>query len=186
MQAPGGPEEDAEGKFAQGGWSVGYWDDFLNEVMTEQMGMPFDLLLGRKTYEIFASYWPTSTEEGADQLNRAHKYVISTTLDRLDWTPSTLLNADVGEQIKKVKDTDGPELQVHGSANLIQTLLKNDLIDEFRLKIFPVTIGAGKRLFGAGTFPASFKLTKSLSSPRGVIAATYVRDGDIRTGTFGV
>jgi dihydrofolate reductase len=185
MQAPGGPEEDAEGKFTQGGWSVGYWDQVMDGVMTEQMGHPFDLLLGRKTYEIFAGYWPTSKEPGADELNQAKKYVASRTLKKLTWENSVLLSGDTAAEIKKIKDQDGPELQVHGSSNLIQTLLKNDLVDEFLLKIFPVTIGAGKRLFGDGTFPASFKLTNSQSSPKGVLIATYVRDGNIKSGSFG-
>ncbi len=185
MQAPGGPEEDAEGKFTHGGWSVGYWDQVMSDVMTEQMGHPFDLILGRKTYEIFAGYWPTATEPGADELNRAKKYVASRTLKNLTWKNSVLLTGDTAAEVRKIKDQDGPELQVHGSSNLLQTLLKNDLVDEFRLKIFPVTIGNGKRLFGDGTIPASFKLIKSQSSPQGVFVATYVRDGPIKSGTFG-
>ncbi len=185
MQAPGGPEEDEEGKFTQGGWSVGYWDQVMDSVMVEQMGHPFDLLLGRKTYEIFAGYWPTSKEPGADELNKAKKYVASRTLKNLTWENSVLLSGDTVAEIKKIKDQDGPELQVHGSSNLLQTLLKNDLVDEFRLKIFPVTLGAGKRLFGDGTIPASFKLTKFQSSPNGVLIATYVRDGNIKRGSFG-
>ena len=185
MQAPGGPEEDPEGKFTQGGWSVGYWDQVMDSVMTEQMGHPFDLLLGRKTYEIFAGYWPTSKEPGADALNKAKKYVASRTLKNLTWENSVLLSGDTAAEIKKIKDQDGPELQVHGSSNLIQTLLKNDLIDEFLLKVFPVTIGTGKRLFGDGTFPASFRVTKFQSSPKGVLIATYVRDGSIKSGSFG-
>jgi dihydrofolate reductase len=185
MQAPGGPEEDAEGGFTHGGWSVGYWDEVMDSVMTGQMGHPFDLLLGRKTYQIFAGYWPTSQDPGADVLNKARKYVASRTLKDLAWGNSVLLGGDVVADVRKLKDQDGPELQVHGSANLIQTLLKNDLVDEFWLKIFPVTIGAGKRLFGDGTLPASFKVTESRSSPSGVLVATYVRDGDIKSGTFG-
>jgi len=184
MQAPGGPEEDTSGGFAHGGWSVGYWDDFMNNVMSEQMGVPFDLLLGRKTYEIFASYWPTFTEPGADILNRAHKYVVSTTLTKLDWSPSTLISNNVVEEIKKVKEKDGPELQVHGSSSLIQTLQKNNLVDQFLLKIFPVTVGAGKRLFGERTIPASFKLAASQASPNGVLVATYAPDGKIKGGSF--
>ena len=120
----------------------------------------------------------------ADRLNEAKKYVVSTTLGKLDWNNSTLITGDTVEEIKKLKEQDGPEIQVHGSSNLIQTLLKNDLVDEFRLKIFPVTIGTGKRLFGDGTMPASFKLLESKISTTGVIAATYVRDGEIKTGSF--
>ncbi len=184
MQAPGGPEEDPSGGFKHGGWSVGYWDEFMNQVMAKQMNSPFDLLLGRKTYEIFASYWPNSKEPGADDLNKAKKYVATSTLIKLNWKNSTIIKGNVVEEIGKLKQLNGPEIQVHGSSNLIQTLLKNNLVDEFRLKIFPVTIGAGKRLFGYGTIPASFKLLESEVSPRGVIVATYVPEGEIKTGTF--
>ncbi len=184
MQAPGGPEEDGEGKFTQGGWTVGYWDEVMNSVMAAQMGHPFDLVLGRKTYEIFAGYWPTSKEPGADALNQATKYVASRTLKNLSWENSVLLSGDIPAEIRKIKAQEGPELQVHGSSNLIQTLLKHDLVDEFWLKIFPVTIGAGKRLFGDGTFPASFKLAQSQASPQGVLVAAYVRDGNIKIGSF--
>lgn len=185
MQAPGGPQEDTSGDFKYGGWTVGYWDDFMGKVMGMQMAEPFDLLLGRKTYEIFAAYWPNAKNEPlADKLNEAKKYVVSTTLSRPDWNNSTLITGDTVDEIKKLKKQDGPEIQVHGSSNLIQTLLKNDLVDEFRLKIFPVTIGTGKRLFGDGTLPASFKLLESKISTTGVIVATYVRDGEIKTGSF--
>jgi dihydrofolate reductase len=184
MQSPGAPEEDTEGKFTQGGWTPGYWDDFIDRVMNEQTSNPYDLLLGRKTYELMGAYWQTSTVDGAEQLNRGHKYVVSTTLKKLDWQPATLIKSNVVKEIKKLKETDGPELQVHGSSNLIQTLLKNDLVDELRLKIFPVTIGSGKRLFGDGTIPASFKLTDSQVSPQGVLIATYAPDGNIRIGSF--
>ena len=185
MQAPGGPEEDTSGGFKHGGWTVGYWDDFMGTVMDTQMAKPFDLLLGRKTYEIFAAYWPNSKEEPmAGKLNEARKYVASKTLKKLEWKNSILIKDNIVDEIRKLKVQDGPEIQVHGSSNLIQTLLKNDLVDEFRLKIFPVTIGMGKRLFGEGTIPASFKLLESKSSPTGIIAATYVRDGEIKTGSF--
>lgn len=185
MQAPGGPEEDTSGGFKYGGWTVGYWDDFMGKVMDKQMAQPFDMLLGRKTYEIFAAYWPNSEQQPvADKLNKAKKYVVSTTLSKVDWNNSTLITTDIVNEIKKLKKQDGPEIQVHGSSNLIQTLLENDLIDEFRLKIFPVTVGTGKRLFGDGTIPASFKLLESKTSTTGVIAATYTRDGEIKTGSF--
>jgi dihydrofolate reductase len=185
MQAPGGPEEDTGGGFNLGGWAFGYWDSIMDSVMDRQMSRPFDLLLGRKTYEIFASYWPHSTEVPiAGILNSARKYVVTTTLNKLDWNNSTPVNGNIPDEIRKLKSQEGPEIQVHGSSGLIQTLLKNDLIDQFRLKIFPVTIGSGKRLFGEGTIPASFKLAESEISSTGVIAATYVRDGDIRTGSF--
>lgn len=186
MQAPGGPEEDPTGGFKYGGWSVGYWDDFLDGVMGEQMARPFDLLLGRKTYEIFVAYWPyvKSDDLTADKLNSAKKYVASTTLGKLDWSNSTLLKGDIVQEVKKLKQQNGPELQVHGSGNLIQTLLKHDLIDEFRLKIFPVTLGTGKRLFGDGTIPAGMKLIDSKTSTTGVIVATYERAGKVKTGSF--
>lgn len=185
MQAPGGPEEDSSSGFKYGGWSVGYWDDTIGNVMLKQMAEPFDLLLGRKTYDIFAAYWPNAKDEpGADQLNRARKYVASRTSRKLDWNNSTLVTGDVVRAIRNLKEQTGPEIQVHGSADLLQTLLKNDLVDEIRLKIFPVTIGNGKRLFGDGTMPGSFKVRDIAPTTTGVIVATYVRDGDIKTGTF--
>ncbi len=186
MQAPGGPGEDPSGGFRHGGWSAGYWDDFMGSVMTEQMKGPFDLLLGRKTYEIFAAYWPHAGVEtpGGKQLNSARKFVVSTTLKTLDWANSVLISGDIPKEIRKLKEQSGPELQVHGSGKLIQTLLKNDLIDEFRLKIFPITLGTGKRLFAEGTTPAGFKLVDSRASAKGVIVATYKRAGVVKTGSF--
>ena len=189
MQAPGGPDEDPTGDFNYGGWTVGYWDDFLGGVMDEQMAKPFDLFLGRKTYEIFAAYWPyvkSDDPDGplADRLNSAKKNVVSTTLGKLDWSNSTLIKDDIVQEIKKLKQQDGPELQVHGSSNLIQTLLKHDLIDDFRLKIFPIILGPGKRLFGDGTIPAGLKLIDSRTSTTGVIVASYERAGDVKTGSF--
>ena len=188
MQAPGGPEEDSSSGFKLGGWSVGYWDDFLGNVMGEQMEMPFDLLLGRKTYDIFAARWPRIGKEDpvASKLNSARKYVVSTTLRKPEWANSVLIKSNVVQEIRKLKEQDGPELQVHGSGNLIQTLLKNDLADEFRLKIFPVILGRGKRLFAEGSMPAGFRLVDSKTSPKGVIVATYVRDGTVRTGSFAI
>jgi dihydrofolate reductase len=183
MQGPGGPTEDTSGDFTHGGWTVPYFDDFLGEVMTEQISRPFDLLLGRKTFEIFASYWPHHPEEGAG-INEATKYVASNTLTKHEWEKSVFLNGDVVEKIKKLKQEDGPELQVHGSATLIQTLLEHDLVDEFWLKIFPVTLGLGKRLFDKGTIPASYTLIDSKSSPSGVIVATLKRAGEVKTGSF--
>jgi dihydrofolate reductase len=141
MQAPGGPEEDPDGGFEHGGWSVGYWDEQLDKAMGESMSPPFDLVLGRKTYEIFAAYWPHADEPGADLLNNATKHVASTTLDELRWENSRLIEGDVADDIRAIKEEDGPELQVHGSANLIQTLLEHGLVDEFRLKIFPLVLG---------------------------------------------
>jgi dihydrofolate reductase len=186
MQAPGGPGEDEDGGFTHGGWSVNYWDDTLSAVMTETMGVPFDLLLGARTYDIFASYWPTAPEEsGAKPLNDATKYVASRGQRELPWGPAVLLDGDVAEQIAELKRGDGPELQVHGSANLIQTLLRHALIDEFRLMVFPVVIGSGKRLFADGTIPAALRLTESEVSATGVLVGKYEPAGEIVTGSFG-
>lgn len=182
MQGPGGPTEDTSGNFTYGGWTVPYFDDFLGQIMSEQMGRPFDLLLGRKTFEIFASYWPHQGDENV--INKATKYVASHTLTKHEWNKSVFLHGDVVEEIKKLKQQDGPELQVHGSGNLIQTLLEHDLVDEFWFKIFPVTLGMGKRLFDKGTIPASYTLVESKSSPCGVIIATFKRAGEVKTGSF--
>jgi len=184
MQAPGGPGEDDSGGFKYGGWSVGYFDDFLGNVMTEQMGRPFDLLLGRKTFEIFAAYWPQVKDESGVGINRAKKYVVSHQPVSLDWKTTVRINDDVVGKIKDLKAEDGPELQVHGSGNLIQTLLKHDLVDEFWLKTFPVTLGTGKRLFGEGTMPVGFTVQDSRVSPSGVVVASYARAGDVKIGSF--
>jgi dihydrofolate reductase len=185
MQAPGGPGEDDEGGFAHGGWSVNYWDDRMGQIMDEFMGTPFDLLLGRKTYEIFAAYWPhASDEQGAAPLNAATKYVVSTTLASADWGPSVLIGTDVVGQITRLKQQDGPELQVHGSSQLIQTLIAHDLVDEYHLLIFPVLLGSGKRLFGGGVIPAGLRLVDTKTSTTGVIIATYEPAGGINYGSF--
>ena len=189
VQAPGGPEEDPVGGFEHGGWLFGYGDDFLLNIMIEQTSKPFDLLLGRKTYEIFAAHWPymnANQDPFAAKLNNAKKYVASKTLTKLDWNNSELINGDVPEEIKRIKEQDGPELQVHGSSNLVQTLLKYDLVDELWLKIFPVTLGVGKRLFAEGTIPTGLKLLESRISPSGVIIANYERAGEVKTGSFGL
>lgn len=183
MQGPGGPTEDTSGHFTYGGWTVPYFDEYLGQVMTEQMREPFNLLLGRKTFEIFASYWPQHSEEWPG-INDAVKYVASNTLTSHEWKNSVFLSRDVANEIKKLKGQDGPDLQVHGSSNLIQTLLKHDLVDEFWLKIFPVTLGTGKRLFGDGTIPASFMLVESKTSPSGVMIGTFKRAGEVKTGSF--
>jgi len=185
MQAPGGPGEDDGDGFKSGGWSVNYWDDMMGQAMDETFAKNPDLLLGRKTYEIFAAYWPYAKDDpGADNLNNAKKYVVSRTLDRVDWNNSTLIKGDVVKEITRLKGLDGPELQVHGSSNLIQTLLKHNLIDELHLWIFPVAIGNGKRLFGEGTNPSGFKLLDCKPSSTGVILATYEQSGELKTGTF--
>ena len=182
MQAPGGPEEDPGGGFTHGGWVVPHFDEFLGQTMGEQMDRPFDLLLGRKTYEIFASYWPHHPEEGAG-INNATKYVASHEPMNFTWERSVLLQGDVVDEIQKLKAQDGPELQVHGSANLIQTLLKHDLMDELWLKIFPITLGTGKRLFAEGTTPTAYTLREAKTSPSGVIIASYERAGEVQTGS---
>ena len=189
MQAPGGPEEDPTGGFKHEGWVAGYSDDFLLNMMIKQTSKPFDLLLGRKTYEIFAAYWPYVNPDRnpfAAKLNNAKKYVASKKLTKLDWNNSELINGDVPDEIKRLKEQDGPEIQVHGSSNLVQTLLKHDLVDELWLKIFPVTLGRGKRLFAEGTIPAGFKLLESGISPSGVIIANYERSGEVKKGSLGL
>ena len=181
MQGPGGPTEDTSGDFAHGGWTVPYFDEALGETMGEQMGRPFDLLLGRKTFDIFASYWPQQSENPFEEVT---KYVVSNTLTEHSWQKSVFLAGDVVEKIRALKQQAGPDLQVHGSGLLIQTLLKHDLVDELWLKIFPVTVGAGKRLFGEGVIPAAFTLSETKVSPSGVIIASYKRAGELKTGSF--
>jgi dihydrofolate reductase len=184
MQAPGGPEEDPTGGFELGGWSVNFWDDTMMKSMDEFMGKSFDLVLGRKTYEIFAAHWPHSDQSGAEELNRATKYVASRTLDTPEWGPSQVLEGDVGEAVARLKEEDGPELQVHGSSDLIQTLLEAGVIDQFRVFIFPVVLGSGKRLFGEGAPPGALKLVDSRVSSTGVVMATYEPAGEIPIGSF--
>lgn len=188
MQAPGGPEEDTDGDFKYGGWTFPYFDEAAGAEMGRQMDMPFELLLGRKTYDIFASYWPKQPDDTppAGPFNKTIKYVVSDSPIELSWKNSVLITGkDVAGQLKDLKKKDGPMLQVHGSGNLIQTLLKNDLVDELWLKIFPVTLGNGKKLFEEGTIPAAFEMTYSKIMPTGVIFANYKRAGDVKTGTIG-
>src|SRR5215208_3338569 len=175
MQAPGGPTEDTSVDFEYGGWTVPYVDDFLGQVRSEQMGRPFFFFKQKTAYEIFASYWPHQTDSVASAFNKATKYVASTTATKYNWEKTVILKDNAGDQIKKLKEEDGPELQVYGSGNFIQTLLQNDLVDEFWLKIFPITLGKGKRLFDKGTIPASFTLNESKTSPSGVIIASFKR-----------
>lgn len=182
MQGPGGPTEDTSGDFTHGGWTVPYFDDFMGQTMGEQMGEPFDLLLGRKTFEIFAAHWPQHGPE--NPINQATKYVASNTLTEHEWRDSVFLNGDVAEEIEKLKQEDGPDLQVHGSSDLIQTLLAHDLVDELWLKIYPVTLGDGKRLFAEGAIPGAYELLDCKSSPGGVIVASYRRAGELQTGSF--
>jgi dihydrofolate reductase len=184
MQGPGGPGEDDSGGFAHGGWSMTYWDDLMAEIMGEATSRPFAMVLGRTTYDIMAAYWPNAPEEeGGKPLNDATKYVASRSRPRLEWSNSILIEGDAAEGIAALKREDGPELQVHGSGNLIQTLLRHDLVDQFRLWVFPVLLGSGKRLFSDGTIPAGLKLVDSKVSTTGVVIATYEPSGDIVTGT---
>src|SRR5829696_2824668 len=184
MQAPGGPGEDPSGGFDHEGWSAGYWDEEMDKAMGESMSAPFDLVLGRKTYEIFAAFWPDSNEPGADVLNSATKHVASTTLTELEWENSKLIEGDVSEGVRALKADDGPELQVHGSANLIQTLVQHRVIDEFRIWTFPVVLGKGKRLFEGAALADGLELTTSQVSSTGVIMAAYRTGADIKSGSF--
>jgi dihydrofolate reductase len=181
MQAPGGPEEDTSGGFKYGGWTAPYFDEVAGKEMDEQMKGEYDLLLGRKTYDIFAGYWPQHTEEWP-QVNKITKYVVSKTLKKSTWE-NTIVVKDIKE-LKKLKNSNGPDLQVYGSSNLAQTLMEYDLVDEFWLKIFPVTLGYGKRLFDKGSMPAAYKLVESKTSPLGVIVASFERAGEVQTGSF--
>jgi dihydrofolate reductase len=185
MQAPGGPQEDDEGGFTQGGWSVNYWDDQMGEVIGEAISRPFAMVLGRKTYDIMAAYWPTAPEDtGAKVFNDATKYVASRSPRKLEWSNSVLIEGDAADGLATLKKEDGPELQVHGSANLIQTLLRNNLVDEYRLWVFPVVIGSGKRLFADGAIPSGLKLVDSKVSTTGVVMGTYEPAGEIPIGSF--
>lgn len=182
MQAPGGPEEDPTGGFAFGGWTVPYWDDAIGGVMGETLGQPFDLLLGRKTYEIFAAHWPFMKDETiAPTFNRVTKYVTSRKGVDLTWQNSVALK-DAAADVAKLKQGEGPTLLVQGSSDLIQTLLAHDLVDELKLLTYPVVFGGGKKLFGSGTKPCAFALTKAMGSPSGVVVMQYARAGEARGG----
>lgn len=184
MQAPGGPEEDTSGGFKYGGWTVPYSDEAMGDIINKELSAPFDLLLGRKTYGIWVAYWPKQTGAVADPFNKAKKYVVSDEPIDLAWKESILIDNDVVAKLKALKAEDGPVLHVWGSSVLIQTLLQNDLVDELRLRIYPITLGNGKRLFGEGTIPAAFELTDSQALPSGVILANYKRSGEVKTGSF--
>ncbi len=185
MQAPGGPDEDRDGGFRHGGWLVPYFDDKLVKIMTEWTTRAGAFLLGRRTYEIFAAAWPKSTDpadEIAAALNTRPKLVASRTLGKLAWSNSTLLAGDVAEEVAKLKAQEGGEIQVHGSGNLLQTLLKRDLVDTLRLWKFPVVLGAGKRLFGEGAIPAAFRLVDTQVTATGAVLHVYERAGALRYG----
>jgi dihydrofolate reductase len=174
IQAPGGPEEDTSGGFVYGGWIAPYSDPILGTVLRKQMNLPFDLLLGRKTFEIWAPFWPQHADEWPG-VNTATKYVASNTMTLSDWQPSVFLDGDIAEKVAKLKQQQGPDLNVWGSSNLLQTLMKHDLVDTFWLMIYPVTLGGGKRLFAGGTIPAAFKVTESTVGSNGVIVVRYER-----------
>ncbi len=183
MQAPGGPEEDTSGGFRFGGWTAPLQDEVLGKVMEEQMKNPTDLLLGRKTYDIFAHYWPEHGDIWPG-VNKARKYVVSKNLTNPTWENTVVIQDNVAEELKKLKSESGPDLHVWGSGNLAQTLFKNNLVDELWLKIYPVTLGTGKKLFAEGTIPAAWKLIESKVSTKGVIVASYERAGEVQTGSF--
>jgi dihydrofolate reductase len=182
IQAPGGPEEDTSNGFAYGGWISPYSDEIIGNALRKQMNSPFDLLLGRKTFDIWAAYWPHHADvwPGA---STATKYVASNTLTSHEWKPSVFLGGDISNKVKEIKQGQGPDIHVWGSGNLLQTLIKHDLVDTFWLMIYPVTLGSGKRLFADGTIPAAFKVTESIVGSSGVIVVNYERAGEIKLGS---
>jgi dihydrofolate reductase len=186
IQGPGGPDEDDSGGFTHGGWSVNYWDDLMRQVMGEATSVPFAMVLGRRTFDIMAGFWPTAPDEaGGKVFNEATKYVASRGRPALDrWQNSVHIEGDAAEGLAALKRQDGPELQVHGSANLIQSLLRANLVDEFRLWVFPAVLGSGKRLFAEGAIPRALRLVDSKVSTTGVVIGTYEPAGEIVTGSF--
>lgn len=178
IQAPGGPQEDPSNGFTYGGWAGGYDDDIIGTALRKKMNLPFDLLLGRKTFENWASHWPQHGDAWPG-VNPATKYVASNTLTSHEWKPSVFLNGDVAEKVAKLKQGPGPDLNVWGSGNLLQTLIKHDLVDAFWLMIYPVTLGVGKRLFAEGAIPAAFKVTESIVGSSGICIMNYERAGGI-------
>jgi dihydrofolate reductase len=187
MQAPGGTEEDTSGGFRYGGWTTNYWDEMMGSVMNGFMKIPFEMLLGRKTYDIFAAYWPDAKDDSEikEKFNATKKYVVSHSTRVLSWNNSELITGDVTEKIRQLKKQDSPDLWVHGSGNLIQTLLSENLIDRMIVWTFPVTAPGGKRLFAGGTLAKGWKLIDSKTSSTGVIIATYEPTGELKTGTIG-
>lgn len=181
VQAPGGPDEDPSGGFKYGGWIAPYSDAILGAALRRQMNLPFDLLLGRKTYEIWAPYWPHHADAWPG-VNATIKYVASHTMTSGEWQPAVFLNGDIAEKVAQIKQQPGPDLHVWGSSHLLQTLIRHDLVDTFWLMIYPITLGVGKRLFADGAIPAAFKLTESLVSSKGVIVVNYERAGAVTTG----
>ena len=182
IQAPGGPDEDTNSGFAYGGWIAPHSDPILGTALRKQMNSPFDLLLGRKTFDIWAPYWPQHVDAWPGA-NTATKYIASNTLTSSNWNPSVFLSGDIAEKVAELKQQPGPDLHVWGSSNLLQTLIKHDLVDTFWLMIYPITLGRGKRLFAEGTIPAAFKVTESIVTPNGVIVVNYERGGALPTGS---
>ena len=182
IQGPGGPDEDTSGGFTHGGWISRQSDPVLGKLLRRQMGLSFDLLLGRTTFDIWEPYWPHHADAWPG-VNTATKYVASNTRTSSPWQPSVFLNGDIAEKVAKIKAQPGPNLNVWGSGNLLQTLIKHDLVDAFWLMIYPVTLGSGKRLFAEGTIPAAFKVTESIVGSKGVIVVNYERAGSITTGS---
>jgi dihydrofolate reductase len=185
IQGPGGPDEDPSNGFAYGGWAAPYDDDIVGAAVQKQINVPFDLLLGRKTFDIWAAYWPQHADVWP-RVNTATKYVVSNTLTSHEWQPSVFLNGDIAEKVAKLKQEQGPDLHVWGSGKLLQTLMKHDLVDVFWLMIYPITLGSGKRLFVDGAIPAAFKLTESTIGSSGVIIANYERAGAMNNVTESV
>jgi dihydrofolate reductase len=183
IQAPGGPEEDPSGGFAHGGWIGQFSDEVLGAALRRQMNRPFDLLLGRKTFDIWAPYWPQHADAWPG-VNAATKYVASNTLTSSEWQPTVFLSGDIAAKVTQIKQQPGPDLNVWGSGNLLQTLLQHDLVDTFWLMLYPRTLGGGKRLFAEGTLPAAFKVTDSQVGPSGVVIVNYERAGALTTGSF--
>jgi dihydrofolate reductase len=183
IQAPGGPKEDTSGGFAYGGWTSPHADAVSGAAMMKQMKMPSDFSLGRKTFDVWAGFWPQHNDIWPG-VNTATKYVASNTMTSSEWKPSVFLGGDIAEKIAKIKQQEGPDLHVYGSANLVQTLLKHDLVDALWLKIFPITLGGGKRLFADGAIPAAFKVTESTVTSKGVIIVNYERAGAVPTGSL--
>jgi dihydrofolate reductase len=185
MQAPGGPEEDPTEKFKFGGWTVPYWDDASGAIMGEIFSKPYELLLGRKTYDIFAAYWPQHNDNPiGEQFNAVTKYVATSAPDTLTWHNSKPLGSDVVASLRELKKQDGPDLLIQGSSVLAHSLLASDLIDKLTLLVYPVILGHGKRLFDDAALPSSFRLASSKTSSTGVVMSTYERAGDVKTGTF--
>lgn len=183
LQAMGGPEEDTSGGFTYGGWVSPLSDEVVGAVIRKEMSMPFDLLIGRITFDIWEPYWPHHGNIWPG-VNKATKYIVSNTVTASEWQPNVFLSGNIAEKVSKIKQQPGPDLHVYGSGNLIQTLMKHDLVDAYWLKIYPLTLGTGKRLFVDGTIPAAFKVTESNVSPKGVIMVNYERAGAVKVGSF--